>query len=71
MTGNADRERSNQLTCVAGFCFASDVYATPDQHHDSAVTYVALCVVSTIAVEQHCIGGRCGQRVRLCRIRVT
>ncbi|POQ05300.1 hypothetical protein CXB42_03860 [Pseudomonas syringae pv. syringae] len=52
MTGNADRERSNQLTCVAGFCFASDVYTTPDQRQDSAVFDVAPCVVSTVAVEK-------------------
>ncbi|POP78160.1 hypothetical protein CXB37_07835 [Pseudomonas syringae pv. syringae] len=60
MTGNADRERSNQLTCVAGFCFASDVYATPDQREDSAVTNVALCVVSAIAFEKYCVGSGCG-----------
>ncbi|UZA79453.1 hypothetical protein EZZ79_10805 [Pseudomonas syringae] len=32
----------------------------PDQRQDSAVTYVALCVVSAIAVEKHFCGSGCG-----------
>ncbi|ARA81659.1 hypothetical protein B5U27_17135 [Pseudomonas amygdali pv. lachrymans] len=31
----------------------------PDQRQDSAVTKVALCVVSAIAVEKHCSGSGC------------
>ncbi|PBP94071.1 hypothetical protein CCL07_21800, partial [Pseudomonas congelans] len=29
------------------------------QRQDSAVTNVALCVVSTIALEKHCVGSGC------------
>ncbi|PBQ10447.1 hypothetical protein CCL07_03360 [Pseudomonas congelans] len=32
----------------------------PDQRQDSAVTYVALCVVSAIAVEKRFCGSGCG-----------
>ncbi|POP79488.1 hypothetical protein CXB37_03145 [Pseudomonas syringae pv. syringae] len=32
----------------------------PDQRQDSAVTYVALCVVSDIAVEKRFCGSGCG-----------
>ncbi|CZT30007.1 hypothetical protein PCPL58_3551 [Pseudomonas cerasi] len=28
----------------------------PNQGQDSAVTYVALCIVCAIAVEKHCVG---------------
>ncbi|PBP96271.1 hypothetical protein CCL24_16255, partial [Pseudomonas congelans] len=31
----------------------------PDQRQDSAVTYVALCVASAIAVEKHYVGSDC------------
>ncbi|PYD22140.1 hypothetical protein FFH21_010820 [Pseudomonas sp. KBS0707] len=31
----------------------------PDQRQGSAVTKVALCVVSAIAVEKHCSGSGC------------
>ncbi|RMP10860.1 hypothetical protein ALQ30_04874 [Pseudomonas syringae pv. persicae] len=31
----------------------------PDQRQDSAVTNVALCVVSAIAVEKQCVGSDC------------
>ncbi|PBQ00354.1 hypothetical protein CCL07_17555, partial [Pseudomonas congelans] len=30
-----------------------------DQCQDSAVTYVALCVVRAIAIEKHCAGSGC------------
>ncbi|PBP66577.1 hypothetical protein CCL21_19910, partial [Pseudomonas syringae] len=32
----------------------------PDQRQASAVTYVALCVVSTIVVEKNFCGSGCG-----------
>ncbi|PPS47450.1 hypothetical protein B1F69_02450 [Pseudomonas syringae] len=32
----------------------------PDQCQDSAVTYVAICVVSAIVVEKHFCGSGCG-----------
>ncbi|KAA8692917.1 hypothetical protein F4W67_22915 [Pseudomonas caricapapayae] len=37
----------------------------PDQRQDSAVTYVALCVVSTIAIEKHCVANGCVQSMTL------
>ncbi|RMR90479.1 hypothetical protein ALP78_04605, partial [Pseudomonas coronafaciens pv. striafaciens] len=37
----------------------------PDQRQDSAVTYVALCVVCAIVVEKHCGGSGRGQGMRL------
>ncbi|BBN64086.1 hypothetical protein CFBP2118_01914 [Pseudomonas syringae pv. syringae] len=37
----------------------------PNQRQDSAVTYVALCVVSAIVVEKRFCGSGCGQRMTI------
>ncbi|POP77135.1 hypothetical protein CXB37_08775 [Pseudomonas syringae pv. syringae] len=39
----------------------------PDQCQDSAVTYVALCVVRAIVVEKHFCGSGCGLDYRCAR----
>ncbi|MCK0545973.1 hypothetical protein JTE78_25380, partial [Pseudomonas syringae pv. aptata] len=40
----------------------------PDQRQDSAVTYVALCVVCATAVEKHCVSSDCVEGITLFRI---
>ncbi|RMO98611.1 hypothetical protein ALQ31_05355 [Pseudomonas amygdali pv. morsprunorum] len=52
VTGNADRERSNQLTCVAGFFYAPDRH--PAGSPAKRMRFVTLCVTSLRSSTMSC-----------------